>query len=202
MRIQVLKIFTEYRFTWFTRFFLWGDCHPLFLIVWSQTAYHDDRHGRITIACDAWLLTVKAPDVRRGYGPAAIHIRLFYALCVIRQAFSGGICFQKPGFRIASLPFLSDDSSISRETNIGSEYLAESCWRPIPQDGRPRHWFIQWQNWLPLMAEITVTLQFYGCQIRPQYQDQRVKIADNTQRTNLSAWNMISKTVNISPIRF
>ena len=37
-------------------------------------------HGRTMIACDAWRLTVKAPDVRWGYWPVAIHTR--FKLCV------------------------------------------------------------------------------------------------------------------------
>ena len=36
----------------------------------------------------AWWLTVKAPDVPRGYRPVATHIRLFYALSLICQVFS------------------------------------------------------------------------------------------------------------------
>ena len=51
--------------------FLCDHYHPLFLVVWSSAAYHDYRHGQTMIACDAWRLTVKASDVRRGYWPVA-----------------------------------------------------------------------------------------------------------------------------------
>ena len=50
--------------------FLCDDCHPLFIVVWSSAAYHDDRHGQTMIACVAWRLTVRAPGIRRGYRPA------------------------------------------------------------------------------------------------------------------------------------
>ena len=74
------------------------DCNPLFLVVWSLTAYHDNRHGQTMTACDAWRLTVRASDVWRGCTPVALHAGLFYALCMINQAFSCSICFQRPGF--------------------------------------------------------------------------------------------------------
>ena len=66
---------------------------PLSLVVWSSTAYHDDRHGRTIIIY--------------GYLPVAIHIRLFYGLCMICQASSRSICSQKPGFAFPDLPSMS-----------------------------------------------------------------------------------------------
>ena len=55
------------------------DSHPLFFVVWSSAAYHDNRHGWTMIACAAWGLTVKAPIIRREYRPDATHIR--FVLC-------------------------------------------------------------------------------------------------------------------------
>ena len=57
-------------------------------------------HGRTIIVCNAWWLTVKAPEVRQVYWPVALHICLFYALCMICRAFSCSICYQKPGFTL------------------------------------------------------------------------------------------------------
>ena len=45
-----------------------------------------------------WRLTVKAPVVRRGYCPVAIHNRLYYALCTIWQASFCSIWLKKPRF--------------------------------------------------------------------------------------------------------
>ena len=52
-------------------------------------------------------LTVKAPDVRRGYWRVATHIGLFYALCMICQAFFCSFCFRRPGFAFPHLPSTS-----------------------------------------------------------------------------------------------
>ena len=76
--------------------FLCDDYHPLFPVVLSSAAYHDDRHGWTMIACGTWWLTVNAPNVWRGHWPVAI-IRLFYAFCMTCQSFCS-ICFQRPGF--------------------------------------------------------------------------------------------------------
>ena len=82
--------------------------HPLFLAVWSSAAYHDDRHGRTMITYDVWRLTVKPPDLRWGYWPVAIHIRLFYAPCIICQASSCSIYFQKPGLASHTMTDISN----------------------------------------------------------------------------------------------
>ena len=53
---------------------LCDDFHLLFHVVWFLIAYRDGGRGRTTLTCDAWRLTVKVPDVQRGYWPIAIHI--------------------------------------------------------------------------------------------------------------------------------
>ena len=74
--------------------FLGDAYHPRSLLVWSSTAYRGDKHGSATITCDPWRFAVNASDVRRGYWPVAIHIRLFHGLCMICEASSRSICFQ------------------------------------------------------------------------------------------------------------
>ena len=74
----------------------------------SSAAWNDDKHGRTMIACDAWRLIVNAPDVRRRCWPVAIHIRLFYALCIICQVSFCSICFQGPGFIFPDQPSASN----------------------------------------------------------------------------------------------
>ena len=81
--------------------FLCDHDHPLLIVVWSSTAYHDDTHGRTMIACDAWRLPVKAPDVWRGYWPVSIHIPSLYAFSVWHEKnilMYCSICFQGLGF--------------------------------------------------------------------------------------------------------
>ena len=41
-----------------------------------------DRFDRTMTGCDAGRLKVKAVDIRRGCGPVAAHIRLFYDLSI------------------------------------------------------------------------------------------------------------------------
>ena len=89
--------------------FICDDYHPLFLVVWSLAAYHDDRHGLTMIACDTWRLSVKDPGVRWRHRPVATDICLFYIICTISQASSCSICFQRLGF--ASPDLLSKSSS-------------------------------------------------------------------------------------------
>ena len=72
-------------------------------------AYCDGRHGRTMTTCDAWRLTVKVPDVRRGYWPVAMHIRSFCVLCMICQASSCSICFRNSFFPQPA--FLKDHKS-------------------------------------------------------------------------------------------
>ena len=45
--------------------------------------------------------------MQRGYWPVAIHISLFYAVCMICQTSSCSICFQKPGFNSPDWPSTS-----------------------------------------------------------------------------------------------
>ena len=78
--------------------FLCDANHPLFLVVWSSVAYHDDRHGWTMIAWDASWLTVNALDVQRGYRLGATHIRLFVLSVWYARAFFCSICFQRHGF--------------------------------------------------------------------------------------------------------
>ena len=110
--------------------FIWDEYYPLFLVVWSSTAHRDDRHGRTMIACDAWQLKVKAPDVRPEYWPVAIHIRLACALRMIRYAFSCNICFQRSS-RLASIqirrqrPALYPYSSIDKTSELYSLIFVE-----------------------------------------------------------------------------
>ena len=51
------------------------------LVVWSSAAYHDDKHGWTMITWNAWRLTVKAPDVRRGHWPVATFHTYSFLLC-------------------------------------------------------------------------------------------------------------------------
>ena len=50
------------------------------------------------ITYDSWRLTIKVPDVQRGYWPVATSIRSFYALCIIWQTSSCGIYFLRLEF--------------------------------------------------------------------------------------------------------
>ena len=46
--------------------FFSGDHLPPFLLVLFSKVYQVGKHGRITIACDAWWLTIRYPDLRPG----------------------------------------------------------------------------------------------------------------------------------------
>ena len=52
--------------------FICDDYHLLFpallvSVIWFVAAHHDGIHSQTMITCDAWWLTMKVPDVRRGY---------------------------------------------------------------------------------------------------------------------------------------
>ena len=81
------------------------DYHPLFPVVWFLAVYRNSRHGRAMITCDAWRLTIKVRNVQRGYWPVALLIHSFCVTCMICQASSYSICFQRlrfasPGVRL------------------------------------------------------------------------------------------------------
>ena len=84
--------------------FLWDAYQPLFLVVWSSAAYHDDRHYLIMIACDACRLTINALGDRIGYRPVAIPIHLFFCSLYDMPISTCSICLQKPGFASSDPP--------------------------------------------------------------------------------------------------
>ena len=47
----------------------WLLYHPLFLVVWISTAYHDGRRGQNIITCNTLWLIVKAPDIWWQFDP-------------------------------------------------------------------------------------------------------------------------------------
>ena len=100
--------------------FFYDNYHPLFFVVRFSAAYHDDRHVRTMTACNAWRLTVKVPDVRRGYRPIATHICLFYSLCMI---FSFSIWFKS--LRRIRLSRSTVNVQLSR-VMFGSQFLDNS----------------------------------------------------------------------------
>ena len=73
------------------RGFLCNDYHLLFSAVWWQTWSNHDN-----LQC--LMVVIKVPDVRRWYWPVTIHIYWFSVICMIFQASSSSICFQRLGF--------------------------------------------------------------------------------------------------------
>ena len=105
--------------------FLCDDYHPLFLAVWSSAAL--SRRQTWPNHDNLRRLTIKAPDVRRGYRPVVIHIRFFHAL----QAFNCSICFQSPYFRRNARRFAllgwASPMFVRSKRNCLLEYLLENC---------------------------------------------------------------------------
>ena len=101
---------------------LCDDYYPLFLVVWSLAAYHDGRHRRTMIACDAWRLTVKARTSGEDIDLLSHICALLYAPCMIWQAFSCSICFQRPGLASPDSPS-TPSSHIHIEQNWQDKWL-------------------------------------------------------------------------------
>ena len=53
-------------------------------------------HGQTTITCDTWQLTIKVPDVQRGYWPAAKRIHFMLSLWHAKHA---PVAFVSKGFK-------------------------------------------------------------------------------------------------------